>query len=368
MRRYIHRHFVIIVVGALVCLSASINGFRVLGDQQAQHGDKTLRQASPRNSALQRVVSSLGSHSAIATFGNVLPPPPQADLDQTRNGAANGPISPANWVNGNAGGSTSHFIEGYSIPYRIVLENMAVGAHTVEIEWDIRHSGANAIDYITHYNRLNSPSHTQMFGHAPETIDPTIGVTGLSGFTTFAIPEPNTASPTIATTSFNALPAAERVMTIYNGTITALTYLSEGDLTASNSSTRMLVNFTVTNPTAVITWGGHIAWYGDWGLGNSAGSKTGSPYHTRLISLDGSGGNQDRSLSADSILPNSDLSVNKAVSNATPTIGADVTFTVNVANSGLSNATGVTVSDVLPSGYVSGATTSWTEIDHDIVD
>ena len=37
---------------------------------------------------------------------------------------------------------------------------------------------------------------------------------------------------------------------------------------------------------------------GDWGSGNSAGGISGSPYHTRLISLDGSGGNQDRSLSA----------------------------------------------------------------------
>ena len=30
-------------------------------------------------------------------------PPPKADLDQVRNGSAEAPISPASWVNGNAG-------------------------------------------------------------------------------------------------------------------------------------------------------------------------------------------------------------------------------------------------------------------------
>src|SRR5207247_9420386 len=37
--------------------------------------------------------------------------------------------------------------------------------------------------------------------------------------------------------------------------------------------------------------------------GTSAGASPGSPYHMRLISLDGAGGNQDRSLAAASILP-----------------------------------------------------------------
>ena len=36
---------------------------------------------------------------------------------------------------------------------------------------------------------------------------------------------------------------------------------------------------------------------------NSAGGISGSPYHTRLIAFDGSGGNQDRSLSAGAVSP-----------------------------------------------------------------
>ncbi|MCV4820721.1 hypothetical protein OFM15_32065, partial [Escherichia coli] len=69
---------------------------------------------------------------------------------------------------------------------------------------------------------------------------------------------------------------------------------------------------TVANP--VLAWGGHIAWGGDWGIGNSAGGINGSPYHMRLISFDGSGGNQDRSLSADAVIVAGVVNIVKQVS------------------------------------------------------
>jgi uncharacterized repeat protein (TIGR01451 family) len=46
-----------------------------------------------------------------------------------------------------------------------------------------------------------------------------------------------------------------------------------------------------------------------------------------------------------------DLSVAKAVSNSTPTVGSNITFTVTVSNAGPSAATGVSVTDQLPAGY-----------------
>ncbi|MCZ4245119.1 gliding motility-associated C-terminal domain-containing protein [Pedobacter punctiformis] len=47
----------------------------------------------------------------------------------------------------------------------------------------------------------------------------------------------------------------------------------------------------------------------------------------------------------------SDLSVVKTVSNGAPVVGSNITFTIAVANAGLSDATAVTVTDLLPSGY-----------------
>ena len=46
------------------------------------------------------------------------PGQPAANLDQIRNGPANSPWDPANWVNGNAGPQNAHYYEGGSIRYR----------------------------------------------------------------------------------------------------------------------------------------------------------------------------------------------------------------------------------------------------------
>src|SRR5210317_1668048 len=71
---------------------------------------------------------------------------PSADLDQLRNGTPSNPIVNPQWINGNVGASNAHFVEGFSIPYRCVMENLPVplpgGTPYVEIvfEFDIKHS------------------------------------------------------------------------------------------------------------------------------------------------------------------------------------------------------------------------------------
>ena len=228
-----------------------------------------------------------------------------ADIDQAENGTPASPISPVDWVNGNVNSSKAHYVEGYSVAYRIVVTGVSTGAHNLKFEWDIRNSGKAGIDYITHFNRLE-PHNQFPGGHTTaEVINPIIGIAGIFLTNTFPIPAPSSAgsqTPGQPTASFNALPAGERLMTIYNGTITNLTYVFEGGLTNNNSSTQISVDFFASNSTVVIAWGGHIASKQDWGAGNSANSISGSPYHTRVIELDGSGGNQDRALAAAAVV------------------------------------------------------------------
>ncbi len=50
-------------------------------------------------------------------------------------------------------------------------------------------------------------------------------------------------------------------------------------------------------------------------------------------------------------VPITDLSVVKTVSNGTPNVGSNITFTITISNAGPSVATGVTVNDYLPAGY-----------------
>src|SRR5205085_9693947 len=87
--------------------------------------------------------------------------------------------------------------------------------------------------------------------------------------------------------------------TLYGGTITSVSAYSypDGAGFAGDKSAQISITFTASVVNPVLAWGGHIATRADWGAGNSAVAIPGSPYHTRLIDLDGAGGNQDRSLS-----------------------------------------------------------------------
>src|SRR5262245_32897978 len=228
--------------------------------------------------------------------------PPRANLDQARNGGVSTPNDPVAFVNGDANAVHSHYLEGHSIPYRLVLTNLAPGAHTVKIGWDIRDGGKNAIDYITRYDRLEP----HPFGHAAETVDPLAGLAGSFGSpSTYATPAPSSTGSTVAgmpAASFNALSSGERALTIWNGSITGATYMNQGSLAALHSSSGLSIHFNATSSTVVLAWGGHIASQADWGAGHSASAINGAPYHTRLIDFDNRGGNQDRSLQSGAIV------------------------------------------------------------------
>src|SRR5262249_46233050 len=125
------------------------------------------------------------------------------------------------WVNGNAGPENAHFVEGYSIPYRATISNIPAGANlvTVTIGWDIRNSGATAIDFLTSGDsaRLNDPSHQDAFGHPPETFDDTVG-TGVSGSAVNVLLQcPANAT---ANAACLAIPTAERQLHLYGGNLT----------------------------------------------------------------------------------------------------------------------------------------------------
>jgi hypothetical protein len=228
-------------------------------------------------------------------------PAAQADLWQARNGTPTAPLDPVDWVKGNVGQANSHYVEGYSAPYRLVMSGLALGPHRVVIEWDTQQGGKHGIDYLTHYERMRP--HNQFGAHdRPETVDPLAGLSGtFAAPRAFPAPLPSSSDSPIPGQpgkSFLALPAAERVLTIWNGAITNAAYLQEGPLTSPAAAAQLAIEFVAESDTVVLAWGGHLATKTDWGAGFSAADISGSAYHMRKIDLDGSGGNQDRSLQA----------------------------------------------------------------------
>lgn len=112
-----------------------------------------------------------------STFGQA------GNLDQIRNGPASNPqkyfyktFNNPTWVNGNAGASTAHYVEGMSIAYRSLLTGVVAGqSYEYVIEYDTKHSGHMAIDYLTYYQRLEPHG---PFGHPAEVVDPRIFTNG----------------------------------------------------------------------------------------------------------------------------------------------------------------------------------------------
>ncbi|EKD99541.1 MAG: hypothetical protein ACD_22C00235G0001, partial [uncultured bacterium] len=237
----------------------------------------------------------------LKTAGN-----PSATLSQYANDA------PTGWVNGNLGASKATYYEGDSIPYRMVMDNLSLASHSLTIEWDTTKSSKHAEDFLTTFDR-SVPS-----------ANPCVGVSGCSSFSTFAIPK----DPQVDNGSGSPITQIPGDFRLYGGNITGVSAYSYDDGVGfvGDKSARITVTFTASVSNPVLAWGGHIAHRSDWGADNSAIAIPGSPYHMRLIDLDGSGGNQDRSLSADAVIFPASITI---VKEATPEGSTSFPFTAS---------------------------------------
>ena len=212
-------------------------------------------------------------------------------LRQAVNGSLSSIDDPVEWVTGNANHTKAHYAECMTVPYQLEIIGLSTGVnYCITIGWDIKHNGKHALDFLTSYDREGSHNG---FGHDHEEIDPT-DLTLLESenpsVSVFTIPAPSSVGSPVAnepTTTFNAMSAAEKYMTIYNGTISDIKYGVQGDLTASNSASFLEICFSLDDPNipsmgdgvVVFAWGAHIASQDVWGSDNSAVAITGSPYH-----------------------------------------------------------------------------------------
>jgi hypothetical protein len=232
------------------------------------------------------------------------------------------------WQNGNVNQNQAHYGEGDSVPYRMKFDQLTIGgSNTLTIAYDTTKNGKHALDYLTDYDRTESVGN-----------NPCSGVAGcsLASETTFPIP----VDPRV-TNGQNQVPGGgddivqiPGSFSLFGGTITAVSGYTVTGTYAGDSTTFITITFTssVTNP--VMAWGGHIGTRLDWGLANSAIAISGSPYHMRLIDLNGSGGNQDRSLSASAVFFPVSVTIVKVTN---PDDAQTKTFNYTTTGAGLSN-------------------------------
>src|SRR4051794_7523530 len=277
----------------------------------------TSRHRSPMSWASKMILLTVALVAVFALPG-VARASGSADLDQCANGSLGSPsdCAPSEWVNGNLGASKAHYSEGDSVPYRMLFGGLSTsGSHTVIIEWDTTKSDKHALDCVTTYNRTVTGA------------NPCAGVI-------LDCTSPSTAPiPPDTQVSGAGVTQIAGNFTLFGGTITSASpyVYSQGSGFTGDKSASIAITFTASVPNPVLAWGGHIATRADWGLTASAVNISGSPYHMRLLSLDGSGGNQDRSLSADAVLFPGFIHVVKHA------VGGDATFGYTASPAPLAN-------------------------------
>lgn len=219
----------------------------------------------------------------------------------------------SSWQTGNLNENNSSYAEGDSVPYRATFTGLGIGeTYLATIEWDSLEGGKHALDYLTSYTRTETNavacdaatcgSVTPATASIPAdgslgSVPQASGSFSLFG-ATFTPQGTTIGSPGLGNLCSDGLPCPTPVNP------TGYTII---DKSSSSQQKRITVYFTAQHPTAVLAWGGHIASQTDWGVGMSASSINGSPYHMRLVDFrctdatNCSTGNKDVSMSASAI-------------------------------------------------------------------
>lgn len=236
------------------------------------------------------------------------------DIEQCGNGPSTAPIpcntSTANdgYTRGNLNASKSHYLEGQSVPIRMVATGLVPAtSYTVTLGYDYTKAGKYAVDYLTRYDRTESVNN-----------DPCVGVTGctLASEQTFGIP----VDPEV-TNGFNQAPGGgDDIVQIpgqfscFGCTITGVSGYTRSGSQAGDSTKSVVVTFTANQANIVIAYGAHISTRTDWGINNSAISISGSPYHNYVVDFPGANsGNRDLQLGADAVVFPAQIKIIKCV-------------------------------------------------------
>ncbi|HEV8360479.1 MAG TPA: hypothetical protein VGR28_08510, partial [Candidatus Thermoplasmatota archaeon] len=250
------------------------------------------------------------------------------NLDQCRNGVTTPPLGNLakkcgdfagfpSWVNGNIGGSNSQYREGDGIPYRLAITDLPAGTHTVKVEYDFSQGGIFALDRLTQFDLTQKSNPCGSTTLVTCSFANVVWGPAMPG----EVASPSASQPALANSGNLFVPPALHLNDFPNGRLIA-GWASTGQtlafgamdanvvqtgLASGNSQRHFSFEITVGScPSGgcdvMIAWSGHVASEKDWGDNKGAGSISGSPFHMRVLDVDGSGGNQDRSVQLSAII------------------------------------------------------------------
>ena len=208
------------------------------------------------------------------------------------------------WQNGNLNGNNSKYPEGGIVPFRLAMEGMSIGNHSIHINYDFTASGHKAYDFLATWNVTNAKGKICAgSGGGISSKCPSLGTAS-----SYPFPADNFKANGLSVHGAELYSAAPRRLTIYGGTITSISGPVHAGSVDGNSTADFLVKFKATRPAVLLAWGGHLAQSAYWdtwkgGPRDGASMVSGAPWHQRTLQLDGSGNkNQDRSIQPSAIV------------------------------------------------------------------
>jgi hypothetical protein len=207
------------------------------------------------------------------------------------------------WQNGNLNANNSQFPEGGVVPFRLAVEGLSAGSHTIHINYDFTAGGHKAYDFLATWNAWRSPNLCGGAGGAISSMCP-----GLPDSSSRAFPADGFTANGLTVNGAEVYSGVSRRLTIWGGTITAISGPVHSGSVNGNSTADFTVSFTSSGSAVLLAWGGHLAQSGYWdaaagGPPDGASTVSGAPWHMRTLNLDDAGAkNQDRSIARSAII------------------------------------------------------------------
>ena len=330
-----------------------------------------------RDSVTDRATGLTPGGPSFAAGGSI-----SVNLDQCANNIPRG--GDCTWQNGDLNGNNSQYAEGLAVPFRLTIDGLTPGTqYQIHLNYDWTAGGHKAYDFLASDNATEQVNVCAAGGGGVPTICSSLGSPVQQDFPGDDFPPQF--QPGLSVTGATVFAASalgggfvandERKLKLYGGSIDLITQpthtTSNGTLISSASSLTgntvadMLVTFTPTGSSVLLTWSAHLAQSAYWdGAGTPTGADqiSGAPWHMRTQGLQTSGGtsagnkNQDRSIQPSAIIQPPVMDLSKTADAATVNAGSPIGFTITVHNTGAGAADGSSLTDQLPTG--SGI--SWT--------
>jgi len=206
------------------------------------------------------------------------------------------------WQNGDLNGNNSSYPEGGVVPFRLAVEGLTAGSHSLHINYDFTAGGHKAYDFLATWSAWRAPNLCGTGGGGRSSMCPS-----LPGSSSHAFPADPYVANGLSVTGAEVWSGVSRRLTIWGGTITSISGSVHSGSVNANSTADYLVRFTSTGGAVLLAWGGHLAQSGYWDSAagaarDGASTVSGAPWHMRTLNLDNAGArNQDRSIQRSAI-------------------------------------------------------------------